>query len=284
MEKAREIILAKSAGFCPGVKKALERVRKLAEGGQGPVFTLGPLVHNGQVLSGLEAEGIRAVESLDELKGKSGVLVLRAHGVTPEVETQARGLGLSVVDATCPLVKKAQNAVSRYAAQGYDTVIVGDAGHAEVIGLVGYAKERVFVVSGPEEAEKLPDFDKVSVVAQTTQEEDVFRKTVEVIKSRSKNVVVSDTICKPSRDRQRETVELCRSADLMVVVGSKKSANTARLAAICRRLCPQTLFAESAADLDAALVESARRVGVTAGASAPDSLIREIVSALRRLG
>ncbi|MBI5240694.1 MAG: 4-hydroxy-3-methylbut-2-enyl diphosphate reductase [Elusimicrobia bacterium] len=283
MEKTREIVLAKSAGFCPGVHQALERVRVLAERGKGPVFTLGPLVHSDVVIARLEAQGIRSVDSLEEVKGKGGVLVIRAHGITPELEAEVQAHGIPVVDATCPLVKKVHKAIARYVAQGYATVVVGDSGHAEVVGLLGYAGRGAQVVSGPEEAERLPAFDKVHVVAQTTQEEDVFLKTVAAVRRRSKTVAVSDTICKPSRDRQRETVDLAGKVDLMVVVGSRKSANTARLAAICRRLCPNTVFAESAADLDEAAVRAARRIGVTAGASAPDSLIQDVVSALRKV-
>lgn len=283
MEKAREVILAESAGFCPGVQQAIERVQELAEDGKGPVYTLGPIVHSAQVIAGLQAQGIRAVESLDAVDGTGGVLVIRAHGIPPELEAKVRAHGVSVVDATCPLVKKAHKAISERIAQGYATVIVGDRGHAEVEGLLGYAGEDAYVVSGPEEAEKLPALGKAHVVAQTTQEEEVFLAAVEVVKRKAAAVAVSDTICKPSRDRQREAVELAGQVDLMVVVGSKRSANTARLAAICRRLCPGTIFAESAADLDTSAVRAARRIGVTAGASAPESLIQEVVSALRKI-
>jgi 4-hydroxy-3-methylbut-2-enyl diphosphate reductase len=283
MQKGPEVVLAKSAGFCPGVQQALDRVRKLAKGGQGAVFTLGPLVHNSQVIARLEAEGIRTVESLDELKGKTGVLVIRAHGITPKLEAEIRAQGIEVVDGTCPLVKKVHAAITRYVRQGYATVIVGDKGHAEVVGLLGYAGKHAFVVAGPEEASKLPQLDKVNVVAQTTQEEDVFLKTVEVVNARAKTVAVSDTICKPSRDRQRETLELAGRVDLMIVVGARHSANTARLTAICRRLCPGTVAVESEAELDAAAVRAATRIGVTAGASTPDWLIDGVMRKVSEL-
>jgi len=277
MDKAPEVLLAKTAGFCPGVQKAVDRVRRLAKAGRGPVYTLGPLVHNSQVIARLEAEGIRAVGSLAEVEGKSGVLVLRAHGVTPELEAAARARGLEVVDATCPMVKKVQAAISRYARQGFTTVIVGDAGHAEVVGLLGYAGPDAFVVSGPEAAERLPRLDRVHLVAQTTQESEVFRRTAAVVKRRARSAVVSDTICKPSRDRARETAALAGTVDLMIVVGAKHSANTARLAALCRGLCPDTAAVESEADLDAAAVRTARRIGITAGASTPDWLVERVL-------
>jgi 4-hydroxy-3-methylbut-2-enyl diphosphate reductase len=284
MDESPEVRLARSAGFCPGVQKAIDRVRQLAQAGKGPVYTLGPLVHNSQVIARLEAEGIHAVESLAELKGGKGVLVIRAHGITPELEAEVRRQGLTVVDGTCPLVKKVHAAISKHSRQGFTTIIVGDAGHAEVIGLLGYAGRDAFVVSGPEEAQKLPRLEKASVVAQTTQQEEVFLETVEAVKRRAKTTVVCDTICKPSRDRQRETVALAGTVDLMIVVGAKHSANTARLAAICRRLCPGTVAVESEAELDAAAVRAARRIGVTAGASTPDWLIEGVlrkVSGLR---
>ncbi|MCX5797060.1 MAG: 4-hydroxy-3-methylbut-2-enyl diphosphate reductase [Elusimicrobia bacterium] len=277
MEKDSKVRLAKSAGFCPGVQKAIARVRELSRAGKGPVYTLGPLVHNSAVIARLAAEGIHDVESLAEVKGQDGVLVIRAHGVPPELEAEARWQGLEVVDATCPLVKKAQYAVSRHARQGFATVIVGDRGHAEVKGLLGYAGRDAFVVAGPKEAAKLPRLDKVNVVAQTTQEEEVFLKTVAVVKRRAKAMVVSDTICKPSRDRQRETAELAGMVDLMIVVGDKHSANTARLAALCRRHCPRTVAVQSSSELDAAVVRAARRIGVTAGASTPDWLVERVL-------
>jgi 4-hydroxy-3-methylbut-2-enyl diphosphate reductase len=254
------------------VQKAIDRVRKLAQAGKGPVYTLGPLVHNSQVIARLEAEGIHAVASLAEVKGRKGVLVIRAHGVTPELEAEARRQGLEVVDATCPLVKRVHAAISQHAQRGFATVIVGDAGHAEVVGLLGYAGKDAFVVSGPEQARRLPRLEKVVVVAQTTQEEEVFRKTAAAVTLRAKTAVVCDTICKPSRDRQRETGELAAQVDLMIVVGAKHTANSARLTALCRRLCPGAVAVESEADLDAAAVRAARRIGVTAGASTPDWL------------
>ncbi len=282
MQKDPDVILAATAGFCPGVKKAIDRVLELAQSGKGPIYTLGPLIHNTQVIKMLEAKGIHAVESLSEVKDKGAVIVIRAHGITPEAETEVRSLGLEVVDSTCPLVKNVHSVIKRYAAQGFATVIVGDKGHAEVVGLMGYAGQNAFVVAGPEEAELLPPLDKVNIVAQTTQEEDVFLKTSEVIKRRVRQVVLSNTICKPTRDRQHETVDLAGKVDLMIVVGAKHSANTARLTALCERLCPRTIHIETDKELDAAMVRSARRIGITAGASTPGWMTERVLSRIQK--
>jgi len=283
MEKDREVALAETAGFCPGVKKAIDRVLELAQSGKHPIYTLGPLIHNTQVIEMLEAKGIHAVESLAEVRGKSGVLVIRAHGITPEQEAQVRALGLEVIDSTCPLVKNVHSVISKYARQGYATVIVGDKGHAEVVGLVGYAGPSAYVVAGPEEAEQLPRLDKVNIVAQTTQEEEVFLKTAAVVKRRAREAVVSNTICKPTRDRQRETVELAGKVDLMIIVGAKHSANTARLTSLCRRLCPNTAHVETEAEVGPGLVKAARRIGITAGASTPGWMTERVLNRIQAL-
>lgn len=281
MEKDAGVILAKTAGFCPGVKKAIDRVLELSQQGKHPIFTLGPLIHNAQVISMLEEKGIHAVKSLADIPAKEGVIVLRAHGITPELEAEVRAYGIEVIDATCPLVKNVHSVIEKHVGEGFTTVIVGDAGHAEVVGLQGYAGKDAFVVSGPEEAEQLPRLEKALVVAQTTQEEDVFEATAEVVRRKAGTVVVSNTICKPTRDRQRETVELAKSSDLVVIVGGKHSANTARLAALCRRLCPDTVHIETEEELDLDAVRSARSVAITAGASTPSWMTDRVLGRIR---
>jgi 4-hydroxy-3-methylbut-2-enyl diphosphate reductase len=276
------VLLAKTAGFCPGVKKAIDRVMELARAGR-PVYTLGPLVHNAQVLKMLEEKGVHALKSLSDMPYTGGILVLRAHGVTPELEREARARGVEIFDATCPLVKKVHSAISKYKAQGFSTVIVGDAGHAEVVGLQGYAGKDAFVVSGPEEAAKLPRIEKAHVVAQTTQEADVFEKTVEVVRKNSGQTVVSNTICKPSRDRQKETAKLAQDADMVIVVGGRESANTARLTAVCKRLCRNVVQVETEDELEPEAVRSARQVAITAGASTPASITDKVKARVQEL-
>lgn len=269
------VIVAKSAGFCPGVKKAIDKVLSLEASGKKPVYTVGPLIHNKQVSDTLAQKGITAIDELSEIKDKNGVLVIRAHGVTPKFQKEIEDTGMEVCDATCPLVKHAQSVIQKYAELGYDTVIVGDAGHAEVIGLLGYAKKG-FVVANAEEAKTLPRFEKVNIVSQTTQKESVFEETAEVIKNNSAEAVISNTICEPTRQRQKETMAMAKTADLVIVVGGKHSANTARLANLCGQLFPKMLHVESAKELENEDILSPRIVFITAGASTPDWVINEI--------
>ncbi|MFA6583312.1 MAG: 4-hydroxy-3-methylbut-2-enyl diphosphate reductase [Elusimicrobiaceae bacterium] len=276
--KDTSVLLAKTSGFCPGVKKAIDSVLELAQKGRKPIYTLGPLIHNPQVIQMLEEKNIRAVKSLDEIKDTGGVIVLRAHGITPELEAKVRATNMEVVDATCPLVKRVQKVIEEYAGQGYHTVIVGDEGHAEVTGLMGYAKGNGTVVSGPEAARQLPRFEKVNVVSQTTQEEKIFSETAAVIKANAKICVISNTICQPTKARQSEIVELSQNVDLMIVVGGKHSANTTRLAELCSRLCPNTIHVESEDELNPAAVRAAENIGITAGASTPNWMTDRVLS------
>lgn len=274
------VVVAKSAGFCPGVKKAIDTVLALSAAGKKPVYTMGPLIHNKQVTQTLAEKGISAIESLAEVADKNGVLVIRAHGVTPEFQERLEATNMEICDATCPLVKRVHNVIKKYADAGYDTVIVGDAGHAEVTGLLGYAAKG-YVVAGPEEAKNLPHFKKVNVVAQTTQKGSIFEETARIIKQNADTTVISNTICEPSRLRQSETTKLAKGADLVIVVGGKHSANTARLAMLCKGLAGRVLHIENAADLEGEDVTRPKSVFITAGASTPDWVIDEVAAAVK---
>lgn len=283
MEKEQDVTVAKSAGFCPGVKRAIDKVLELEAAGKKPVYTIGPLIHNKQVTDMLAAKQITSIDRPQDAADKSGVLVIRAHGITPRFQQEVQSCGMEVVDATCPLVKHAQNIIAQYAAQGYHTVIVGDGGHAEVIGLLGYTQGKGVVVSGPEEAARLPHFDKVNVVSQTTQKESVFYETAEEIKKHADECQISNTICQPTKDRQKETIELAKSADLVIVVGGRHSANTARLALLCKGLAPAVLHVETEDELEAAPVTHAKKIFITAGASTPNWVIDRVAARVREL-
>ena len=276
MSNNYKITIASSAGFCPGVKNAIERVLQLAEKGKKPVYTVGPLIHNKQVTQMLEKKDIFTINNLNEAANKQGVLVIRAHGITPEFQKQVFDTGLEVIDCTCPLVKRAHNIIDEFAKKGYYTVIIGDAEHAEVIGLLGYTQGRGIVVADAEEAKKLPAYDKVNVVAQTTQKEQTFFEAAEVIKQKSKVCQISNTICTPTKQRQKETLELAKNADLVIVVGGKHSANTARLAKLCSELCKKVLHVETAEETQKQDVIEAENILITAGASTPDWIIQEV--------
>ena len=283
MEKEQDVTVAKSAGFCPGVKRAIDKVLELEAAGKKPVYTIGPLIHNKQVTDMLAAKQITAIDRPQDAADKSGVLVIRAHGITPQFQQEVKSCGMEVVDATCPLVKHAQNIIAKFAEQGYHTVIVGDSGHAEVIGLLGYTQGRGVVVSGPEEAARLPHFGKVNVVSQTTQKESVFYETAEEVKKHADVCQISNTICQPTKDRQKETIELAKSADLVIVVGGRHSANTARLALLCKGLAPAVLHVETEEELEPAPVQRAKKIFITAGASTPNWVIDRVAARVRDL-
>lgn len=283
MNKKPDVIVAKRAGFCPGVKRAIDKVLELEAAGKKPVYTIGPLIHNKQVTDMLAAKQISAIDTPAQAADKSGVLVIRAHGITPKFQQEVHASGMEVVDATCPLVKHAQNIIEQFASEGYHTVIVGDADHAEVVGLMGYTHGKGVVVSGPEEAVKLPHFDKVNVVSQTTQKETVFYATAEEIKKHADVYQVSNTICQPTKDRQKETIEQAQNADLVIVVGGKHSANTTRLALLCKGLTQNVQHVETETELDAGLIQHAHRIFITAGASTPDWVIERVATRVKEI-
>lgn len=270
-----KILVAETAGFCWGVRRALDQAVDLAKKIDGPVQTFGPLIHNAQVLEELTEQNIHAVEELGSIRG--GTVLVRAHGIRPETFEQLRATGAEVYDATCPLVRKVQKIITKYGNDGYDIVVVGDDHHAEVVGLRGYAAGRCFVVADEKEAAGLPEFDKVCVVSQTTQNDDTFARTVEVIKHKARVIRSTNTVCEPTRDHQRETIDLARHVDLMVVVGGRHSANTCRLADLAAQEGPRVLHIETDAELRAADFASCTAVGVTAGASTPEWMINRVV-------
>lgn len=282
-DKDQGVTVAPGAGFCPGVKKAIDCVLELEAAGKKPVYTIGPLIHNKQVTDSLESKGITSIDTLDQAKDKNGVLVIRAHGITPEFQREVESQGMNVIDSTCPLVKKVHNVIGQFADKDYDTVIVGDAGHAEVTGLLGYTKGRGVVVAGVEEAKKLSHFKKVNIVAQTTQKEETFYAVAEIIKNNADECEVSNTICQPTKQRQKETIELAKNADMVIVVGGKHSANTARLAKLCGELCSKVIHVESADEIQKEDILAPDKIFITAGASTPNWVIENVSNRVKSL-
>ena len=282
-DKNHGVIVAPGAGFCPGVKKAIDSVLRLEAEGKKPVYTIGPLIHNKQVTDMLEQKGITAINELKEATDKNGVLVIRAHGITPEFQKEVEARGMEVVDSTCPLVKRVHNVIDEYAKQGYSTVIVGDGGHAEVIGLLGYTRGKGYVIANADEAQNLPHFDKVNVVSQTTQKEETFLKAAEAVKKKADTCIINNTICHPTKQRQKETIELAKSADLVIVVGGRHSANTARLAKLCGELCPKVFHIENETELEGEDLISPKTIFITAGASTPNWVIDKVAQTVKSL-
>lgn len=271
------VVVARHAGACYGVNRALARVRAAAET-SSRVFTLGPLIHNPKVVSDLAEQGISAVESLDELKADD-VVVIRSHGVAPAVVDEALRRGLVVEDATCPYVSKVQRAAARLSDGGYHVIIVGEAGHPEVEGIRACVSGPVTVVSSAEDIPgSLPG--RVGVVVQTTQSRQLLESVVTLLEKQVSDLVVRDTICFATQQRQESAAELSLQADVMVVIGGRNSGNTRRLFDICRDNCAWSYLIEGPAELDPAWFAGAGLVGVTAGASTPESQIREVVDVL----
>ncbi len=276
-----DIIVADNAGFCFGVKRALDLVARAAER-PGPVYTLGPLIHNPQEIARLERQGVRGIDSLEGAPGE-GVLVLPAHGVAPALEDAARARGLEVVDATCPFVKAAHAHIRTLSDQGYSVVILGDRGHPEVAGLAARAGAQAHIVTSAAEAEALPFAPRYGLVVQTTQHPQVLREVAAALVARGRELRVFNTICEATIRRQESARRLAAKVDVMVVIGGRNSANTRRLHEICAATGTPTHHLETAAELRPAWIEGAARVGVAAGASTPDWIIAEVVASLRAL-
>lgn len=275
------IEVARCAGVCYGVERALRLAYAAAEGAEGPVHTLGALIHNPIVVADLSSRGIQAVETPAE--AGAGTLVMRAHGVPPEVEDDARARGLEVVDATCPFVKKAHRAAAQLAAEGYQVVVLGEAGHPEVLGILGHAGADALVVAGPDDLAGARLFKRVGLVVQTTQTAGALAAVVGALAPQVDELRVMNTICTATQERQEAAAGLAARADVMVVIGGRNSGNTRRLAQICAERCANTHHVEDAAELERGWFAGARLIGVTAGASTPASHIDRARERIERL-
>ena len=275
------IRVAEHAGACYGVNRALELARGCALEHAEPVHTLGPLIHNPIVVEELAEQGVGLSQSLDEID--RGSVIIRSHGVVPQVIDDARARGLSVVDATCPYVKKVHKAASNLVHEGYDLIIVGESGHPEVEGIVGHAEGKAHVVASPQDLDGVTLGKRVGVVVQTTQTAANLSAVVAALAPLVSELRVVNTICAATSERQRAAASLASEADIMIVVGGKNSGNTRRLAQICHVACPKTHHIEDAAELDRSWFDGARLIGITAGASTPQAHIERVVSAIERM-
>ena len=271
-----EVILAKHAGFCFGVKRATQLAFEAADQ-DGDIYTLGPIIHSPQVVQRLEEMGVKPVDDVSEVEN-GGTIIIRSHGVAAEELDAAIRANLEVVDATCPFVKKAQEHVAKLSNEGYDIVVVGDAVHPEVQGIVSYATGRVYVVSSGKDVDRLPRMSKIGVVAQTTQSFEHLHDVGTARLSRGGETRVYNTICDATAVRQEEAKALAGKVDCMIVIGGFNSANTKRLTQICKELLPRTHHIETACQIDPAWFDGVEKVGITAGASTPKWLIDEVTN------
>ena len=273
-----KVRLAKKAGFCMGVRRAMELALEASNRNPDPIYTHGPLIYNPQVLRMLEKKGITVLKGAGPAPGET--VIIRAHGIPPRELERLQGSGCTVIDATCPRVIKVQAIIKKYFHQGYTPIIVGDQDHPEVIGLLGYAPDRGIVVSTLDQVQSLPVLDKVIVVAQTTQDEGLFQEIVEALQQRSPETLVFNTICNATHERQAEVKNLARESDALIVVGGFNSGNTRRLVGIARSVGLPCFHVETEEELDRRELSGYRTVGVTAGASTPNWMIRKVVQEL----
>lgn len=276
-----KVKLARSAGFCMGVHRAMDMALTEANRGKKPIFTYGPLIHNKQVIDLLKSKGVIPVKDISEIK--EGTLIIRAHGIPPQERNLLRASDLRIIDATCPRVAKVQAIIRAHARKGYNAVIVGDRNHPEVIGLMGYANGSVNVISRPEEVADLPDTEKLFVVAQTTQDAENYREIQEAIKKKVPGAKVFDTICDATHTRQEEVRNFAGHVDGMVVVGGYHSGNTRRLALVAEASGLPTFHVETEDELDKTKLADMEVVAVTAGASTPNWMIKKVVQKIESI-
>ena len=275
--------LAECAGFCFGVKRAVDTVYEQVKTGK-TIYTYGPIVHNEEVVRELADMGVKVLESREELEELDhGSVVIRAHGVPEAIYDILREKGLECIDATCPFVKRIHNIVKQESDNGSYIVVIGNAGHPEVEGIVGWCSGEVTVLEEPEDAQRFvpPPGKKLCVVAQTTYNYNKFHYIVEIFNEKGYNSSTVNTICNATEERQRSARNLASEADVMIVIGGKHSSNTRKLYDICRGECAQTYYIQTLDDLHLELPKAVRLVGITAGASTPNKLIEEVQNYVR---
>jgi 4-hydroxy-3-methylbut-2-enyl diphosphate reductase len=277
----RNVVVAESAGFCFGVKRAVEIVEnQIKETAGKPIYTYGPIIHNEIVVSEFEANGVKVLEEdvpLDTVE--PGIVIIRSHGVARKVIQELQEKGFEIVDATCPFVLKIHKLVQEFDEKGYRIVIVGNESHPEVCGIIGWIPSGEYVcVSSAEEFEalNLPKDKIIGIVSQTTFNYDKFQEIVEIISQKGYDICAKNTICSATEERQKEAVRISQNSEAMIVIGGKSSSNSRKLFEICQENCKNTYFIQTKDDLDLSVLQSIDDVGITAGASTPKKIIEEV--------
>lgn len=274
-----EITVAKSAGFCFGVQRAVDSVYKELEENSGKIYTFGPIIHNEQVVEDLNKRGIEVIDTVEQLKKiKEGTVVIRSHGVAKEIYDILEQQKLKMVDATCPFVKKIHNIVLDESNNSKTIIIIGNDNHPEVEGIKGWVNGEVIVINKEEQIEKLslPEQTKACIVSQTTFNHNKFKYLVEIIRKKGYDITVVNTICNATHVRQVEAQKISSKVDGMIVIGGKNSSNTQKLYDICRNECENTFYVQTVKDLNLHELKSLKSIGITAGASTPKNIIEEV--------
>lgn len=279
-----EVITAKSAGFCFGVKRAVDKVYELLDHGVKNIYTLGPIIHNEKVVQDLSARGVRVLESMDDIdRMQPGTVVIRSHGVPKSVYDRLEEHEINYVDVTCPFVKKIHTIVRRESEAGRHIVIIGDEKHPEVQGIRGWCAGPSTVIENRKEAEEFSKngYKNICVVSQTTFNYNKFQDLVEILDKKRYDRIVINTICNATEERQSEARDIAKSVDAMIVIGGKHSSNTQKLYEICKKECKDTYYIQTLDDLDLEAFQSTSCVGITAGASTPNIIIEEVSKHVR---
>jgi 4-hydroxy-3-methylbut-2-enyl diphosphate reductase len=278
-----EVLLAEEFGFCFGVERAVEMVEDAVDEGVRPIRSLGPLIHNAQEMERLGKLGVSTIDSPDEAGGDT-IAVIRAHGVTPQVQADLERRAAKVIDATCPFVTRVQHLAERAAKQGRDVVVAGNPDHPEMIGVVGYAPENTYVVRDADEVAALPPLRSPIVVSQTTIKLKTFQDVAQAVRAKADSEPeVINTICSATRDRQDAARALAGQVDAFYVIGGRHSSNSVKLLAVCQEQCERSFLIETPAEIHPIDLEGVNRVGVTAGASTPNWLIDQVVKRLHEI-
>jgi len=278
-----KVLLADEYGFCFGVERAVEMVEESLEEGD-TVRTLGPLIHNEQEMDRLGKFGVSTISEPVQIK-RGETAVIRAHGVTPQVQKELEEKASKVVDATCPFVTRVQKLAARAAAENRHVIVVGNPDHPEMIGVKGYAPEHAFVIKDETEVAGLPRLTKPLVVSQTTIKAKTFYDTAEAIKSKTDDEVqIVNTICSATRDRQDAARALAGEVDAFYIIGGRHSSNSRKLLAVCQEQCPKSFLIETEEEINEADLVGVKQIGVTAGASTPEWLIKKVVAHLEQIG
>ena len=279
-----EVLLADEYGFCFGVERAVEMVEDAVAEGARPIRSVGPLIHNAQEMERLGALGVSTID-VPEQADAGTIAVIRAHGVTPQVQRDLENRAAKVIDATCPFVTRVQHLAERAAKEGRDVVVAGNPDHPEMIGVVGYAPDNTYVVRDASEVASLPKLRSPLVVSQTTIKLKTFLEVAEAVRANADaEPQVVNTICSATRDRQDAARALAGQVDVFYVIGGRHSSNSVKLLAVCQEQCKDSFLIETPSEINPAHVENAQRVGVTAGASTPNWLIDQVVMRLHQIG
>lgn len=280
-----EVNVAKTAGFCFGVKRAVDQVYEQTEKEKGKkIYTYGPIIHNEEVVKDLRSRGVEVIHSEEELAALTeGIVIIRSHGVPKRIYDLLEERKLQYVDATCPFVKKIHNIVKKASEEGSHVIIIGNPEHPEVQGIMGWSLLPVTVIQDAEEAEQLslPEEQKICIVSQTTFNYNKFKDLVEIISKKRYDISVLNTICNATKERQTEAKSIAKGVDAMIVIGDKHSSNTQKLFEICKKACNNTYYIQTLDDLDMNQLRSVETVGITAGASTPNNIIEEVQNNVR---